>query len=325
MSTIARVATVCQNGAFRQSVEENRDYVLDLLNRTLSVSPDLVCLPETFATVSLPGDKELFAEPVPGPTTDAVALVAKEHRCYVICPIVTKRAGRMWNSAVIIGRDGSIEGIYDKRQPVTTSRDYTIVENGVTPGPLPTPVFDLDFGRIGVQICFDAGFPESWQDLADAEARLVFWPSAYNGGFPLRAYAWIHHFYVVTSVRTDSSRIIDPLGRELCRTDQRLEATFCDINLDYIVSHWDFNHNVPERIRAVYGDKIIVRSDRDSAHFLVEPTDPSITVAELKKEFGFESTAEYHARHRLAYAELREGRSALPQNAAHGDRPQHSR
>ena len=167
---------------------------------------------------------------MPGPTTDAVARRAREHGCYVICPIKTVRQGVYWNSAVVIDRTGEILGIYDKVHPVTTSSDYTVFEGGIAPGPVDPPVFDLDFGRIGIQICFDAGFPETWQALADKGAQIVFWPSAYNGGFPLQVYAYLHHYYVISSVRTDKSRIIDPLGGILAETDDVTSVIYRDIN-----------------------------------------------------------------------------------------------
>ena len=324
MSRIARVATVCQNGRFFGSPAENRKYVLGLLDDALSVKPDIVCLPETFTTVSVPDGTSLHAETVPGPTTDAVSEIARANSCYVVCPIVTKRGRDTFNSAVIIGRNGAVVGTYDKRQPVTTSPDYTVLENGTTPGAAPSPVFDLDFGRIGAQICFDAGFPESWEEIADAGARLVFWPSAYNGGFPLRVNAWQHHVYVVSSVRRDKSAVIDPLARVRAVTDERVSWIYADINLDFAVCHWDFNYSVPDRIVAAYGDRVSISSDRDSARFLVEPRDPSVTIARLQAEFGFETAHMYLDRHRTAYAAIAEGRTAPAQNALHATRPQYA-
>jgi predicted amidohydrolase len=325
MSTRARIATVCQGRHFYPSVEKNRAYVLSLLDLALIQKPDLVCLPETFTTVSLP-DRPIaeLAEPVPGPTTDAAARRAREHGCYVICPIKTAREGAYWNSAVIIDRAGEILDIYDKVHPVTTSSDYTVFEGGMAPG-REACVFDLDFGRVGIQICFDAGFPETWQALADRGARLVFWPSAYNGGFPLQVYAYLHHYYVVSAVRTDRSRIIDPCGAILVETDDLSSVIWRDINLDYAVCHYDFNHPIPDRIMSAYPGRVEIRSHRDDAHFMVEPTDDTLTIAQLQAEFGFESTFQYHQRHREAFGRIYQGHSLVSQQAGHGDRPQYSK
>ncbi|MCD6465021.1 carbon-nitrogen hydrolase family protein [Candidatus Bathyarchaeota archaeon] len=320
----ARIATICQAGRIHHSVEENRNYVMKLLDLALSQKPDLVCLPEAFTTAGVNKPKEEIAEPVPGPTTSMVAKKAREHNCYIICPIITKRDGKIWNSAVIIDREGEVLGIYDKVHPVTSSSDYTVFENGVTPGK-EAPVFDLDFGRIGIQICFDIGFPETWQKLADRGAKIVFWPSAYNGGFPLQAYAYLHHYYVVSSVRADKSRIIDPLGRILAETDFLLNVIYRDINPDFVVAHYDFNHGIPDEIMKAYPGRVKIVSSRDAAHFLVEPIDDALTTEQLMREFGFESTFQYHERHRIAYRWILQGKRPPPQKAAHGERAQYSK
>jgi predicted amidohydrolase len=324
--TRARIATICRAAHYYPTVAQNRAHVLQLLDLALQQAPDLVCLPETFTTVSVPVQNIIkAAETVPGPTTKAVARRAREHGCYVICPIKNVREGTLWNSAVLIDRHGEIVGLYDKAQPVTSSFDYTVFESGVQPGAADVPVFDLDFGRIGIQICFDAGFPETWQRLSDKGAQVVFWPSAYNGGFPLQVYAYLHHYYVVSSVRTDSARIVDPLGQVLHRTDERHNVIYRDINLDYCVCHYDFNHSIPDQIMAACGSGVEIRSDRDSGHFLVEPRDDALTIVQLQAMFGFEPTRQYHQRHRDAYAQMHDGSPARRQQAAHGDRPMHAK
>jgi len=321
----ARIATICQTGLSSNSVEGNRNGILRQLDLIARHKPDLICLPETFTTVSVETEsKGELAEKVPGPTTDAVAQKAKANKCYIICPITTKRNSRIWNSALVIDRSGDILGIYDKVHPVTTSSDYTILEDGVTPGG-DAPIFDLDFGRIGIQICFDLGFPESWERLAQKGAKMVVWPSAYNGGFPLQVYAYLHHYYVVSSVRSDRSKIINPCGRILAETDPHMNYIIRDINLDYIVSHYDFNYSVPDQILKAYPGRVKIWSYFDDAHFIVEPIDDALTAQQLQKEFGFESTFQYHQRHREAYSSILQSRPPPVQRAAHGDRPQYSK
>jgi predicted amidohydrolase len=311
---------------FFPSIERNREYVLGLLDLALTQQPDLVCLPETFPTVSVAETAlDALTEPVPGPTVEAAARRARKHGCYVICPIKTRRDGSYLNSAVVLGRDGEILGIYDKVHPVTTSSDYTVFEGGLGPGPVDPPVFDLDFGRIGIQICFDAGFPETWQRLAAKGAQIVFWPSAYNGGFPLQVYAYLHHYYVISSVRTDKSRFVDPLGSILDETNDLTSVICREINTDYAVCHYDFNHAIPDSIMAAYPGRVQIRTDRDSAHFMIEPTADGPTIEQLQAEFGFESTFVYHQRHRDAFAQIHQGQAPTPQNAAHSVRSQYSK
>jgi beta-ureidopropionase len=323
----ARIATVCQAGLVRGTIAESSSLMMDLLDKVVEQKPDLVCLPENFATAGMgrysAAEK---AEALHGSTIEAAALRAKKHHCHIVCPSITRREGKVYNSAVLIDRSGSITGIYDKACPVTTSADYTELEDGVTPGPVDIPVFDLDFGRVAVQICFDIGFPENWELLRKKGAQLVLWPSAYDGGTPLWSYAYLHHFYVVSSVRSGQSRIVDPCGAVLLETQKDTPFIFRDINLDYVVSHLDFNFSISDKIKAKYGDRVDVRMPNlGSGHFLVEPLDPAITVLSLQEEFGFESTWEYHDRNRAAYAEIRAGRKAVPQKARHGVRPQYGK
>jgi predicted amidohydrolase len=323
--TIARIVTTCQNGEGHSTVEGNRDYMLSLFDRALKQKPDLVCFPEAFTGAGIPDKaRAQVAEPVPGPTTDAFARRAKAHRCYVICPIRTAREGKQWNSAVVLDRSGQILGIYDKVHPVTTSPDYTVFEDGIFPGGEP-PVFDLDFGRVGIQICFDAGFPETWAALARKGAKAIFWPSAYHGGFPLQAHSYLHHYYVITSVRTEQSRIIDPCGRVVAETDSQVNFVVRDLNLDFVVAHYDFNYAIPDRLLDAYPGRVRITSYVEDGHFLVEPTDPALTTAQLQAEWGFESTFQYHDRHRDAYSALYAGQTPPAQTAAHGKREQYAK
>lgn len=326
-SSLARIITTCQNRHGSPTVEGNRENMLALFDRALKQEPDLVCFPEGFIGH---GNNVWKPEPVPGPTTDAFARRAKAHRCYVICPIPTARDGHDWNSAVVIDRAGDVLGVYDKAHPVTTSPDYTrfetgpLAKQGLFPGGGP-PVFDLDFGRIGIQICFDAGFPESWEALARKGAKAVFWPSAYDGGFVVQTYASLHNYHVITSVNLSHSRMIDPCGRVVAQTDDRVNLVARDLNLDFVVSHYDFNWGVPDRIMDAYPGRVKITSYWEDARFIVEPTDPTLTTEQLRKEFGFEPSSRYHQRHREAHAALRAGKTPTPQTAAHGNRGQYSK
>ncbi|RLF00625.1 MAG: hypothetical protein DRJ57_00595 [Thermoprotei archaeon] len=308
----ARIATVCFASRSFGTVEENRNYALKLVDYALHFKPDIVCLPEAFTTFNVKGPIHELAEPVPGPTTKLFSKKAREGGCYIICPLMTRRDGKTWNSAIIIGRDGDIVGIYDKVHPVTSTPDYTEFEGGGTPGK-DYPVFNLDFGRVGIQICFDICFPEGWSELAKRGAKAVFWVSAYDGGFPLQAYACINKYYVISSVRANKSRIIDPCGRVVAETDWFVNVVYYDVNLDNVVCHYDFNYSIPDMILTKYGGRVRVKSYANEGDnvFTVEPLDESIGIEELKREFGFESLHEYVERHKRAYEFIHRGENRL--------------
>jgi len=323
-NTRARIATICQSGAHYPTIEQNRNEVLRRVEIALKHKPDLVCLPEAFINPGVEGEIADLAERIPGPTSQIVSKLAEQNRCYIICPLWNSRDSKYRNSAILFDRKGDILGIYDKMHPVTTSPDYTQVENGITPGDS-VPVFDLDFGRIGIQICFDIQFSEGWAAIAEQGAKAIIWASAYNGGFPLQAYAWLHHTYIISAVNTEKARIIDPCGTILAETDYQTNVLVRDINLDYAVCHYDFNYDIPDRIQNAHAGKVEIRPHWDAGHFLVEPIDPELTIAQLKEEFGFLTTQEYNHHHDIAYTALRTGNTPPVQQTAHGNRPMYQK
>ena len=325
MNTRARIATICQSGNTHASVRENNLEMFSRLDLALKQKPDLVCMPESFGAGAVPRESIAeVVESIPGPTTDLAGKYARKSSCYILCPIFSVRDGHYWNSVVVLDRTGNICGIYDKAHPVTSTSDYTQFEQGITPGSQ-VPVFDLDFGRIGIQICFDIHFPESWAELARQGAKIVFWPSAYNGGFPLQVYAAYHHYYLVSSVCAEKSRIIDPCGAILAETDYQTNLIFRDINLDFAVYHYDFNYSIPDQILSKYPGQVDIRTHWDAGQFLVEPVDPGLTIEQIQRELGVISIQEYTQRHEVAYPAVRAGKTPVPQQAAHGERPMYQK
>ncbi|MDQ3702623.1 MAG: carbon-nitrogen hydrolase family protein [Chloroflexota bacterium] len=194
----------------------NRETALALLDDAAAFRPDLVCLPEAVQLIGVPREaRPALAEPVPGPLVDALAERARRYRTYIVAGMGERREGQWYNTALLIDRQGHLAGRYDKVCPT----DYEL-RDGVVPGHA-LPVFETDFGRVAIQVCYDIGWPANWDALGSAGAELVVWPSAYDGGFPLQAYAWRHRYYVVSSVWTHFGRIVDITGRVLASTTRQ--------------------------------------------------------------------------------------------------------
>ena len=156
---------------------------------------DIACLPEEFSGTT--------AETIPGPTTNAVAELARKYHMYVVCPIREQAAdGQQYNTAVLLDRTGKVQGRY-RKVFVFWGEGLNVSRDGV-------PVFDTDFGRIAMLTCFDANFDEVWQEAERKGAEIVFWPSAYGGGMPLNGYAMIHNYNVVA---VGCGNIIDIFGK----------------------------------------------------------------------------------------------------------------
>jgi len=115
------------------------------------------------------------------------------------------------------------------------------IRKKVEPGSV-APVYQADFGRLGMAICFDANFPEVWKNLAAQGAKLVVWPSAYSAGTTLQAHALIHHFYIVTSTWTRDCIVYDITGEEMLYQKSRdINVTHVTLDLDRGIYHQNFN------------------------------------------------------------------------------------
>ncbi|HTK95189.1 MAG TPA: carbon-nitrogen hydrolase [Terriglobales bacterium] len=141
----------------------------------------VVCLPELFRTQYFcqREDAGLFdlAEPIPGPTTEALAAVAKASKVVVIVSVFEKRArGVYHNTAVVIDADGTTKGIYRKMHipddPLYYEKFY------FTPGDLGFKAFDTAAGKIGTLVCWDQWYPEGARLTALQGAHVLFYPTA---------------------------------------------------------------------------------------------------------------------------------------------------
>ncbi len=141
----------------------------------------IVCLPELFRSryFCQAEDARLFslAEPIPGPTTDALCHSALERGVAIIGSVFERRAaGLFHNTAVVIDADGSLVGCYRNMHipddPLFYEKFY------FTPGDLGFKSFATRFARIGVLVCWDQWFPEGARLTAMSGAEILFYPTA---------------------------------------------------------------------------------------------------------------------------------------------------
>jgi N-carbamoylputrescine amidase len=161
--------------------DENVRKAVDRVREAGGQGARVVCLPELFRTPYFcqKEDAALFdlAEPVPGPTTDALARAAREAGVVVIAPVFERRApGLYHNSAAVIDATGEMAGLYRKMHipddPLFYEKFY------FTPGDLGFQAFDTKAGRVGTLICWDQWYPEGARLTALKGASVLFYPTA---------------------------------------------------------------------------------------------------------------------------------------------------
>src|SRR6185295_17716888 len=141
-----------------EELEAFIDRMADQSKKTYARGLDLVVLPEVAVTGDR-GSSKTAALPFEGMVKDRFVRKAREHHCYIVVPmflVEDEGTKRYFNVSILIGRNGEVMGTYRKLHlAVPTGSDS--MEGGVTPGK-DVPVFQTDFGKLGMQICFDMNF-----------------------------------------------------------------------------------------------------------------------------------------------------------------------
>jgi predicted amidohydrolase len=268
--------------------DENVQRASEILEAAVRYQPDLVLLPETFAMAGMPSfEVRKAAEESGGPTAQMLSAMARKGRMNLVAGHMVREGERVFNRALVFARDGKLVGSYDKMHPVGNE-----ALAGVTPGAGPG-TFDLDFGRIGVSICFDINWPVIWKEMAGRRIDLACWLSAYDGGFPLRSYAWQHQYPIVSSVCSYHARLYDITGEETTLTSRWQRVGFVELNLDRALFHTDNQMHALIAIQAKYGARIRLRTFTEEHLFTLESLDPELGLSDVIAEFQLEKYRDY--------------------------------
>lgn len=177
-----------------ENKEQNIEKILSKIDEAGKDNPDFIVFDELSTTPYFPIDRNLkyfdWAEPVPGPTTDAVAEKAEKYGCCILVSLFEKGPldGIYYNSVVVIGPDGKI--IEGELPRGGTRRTYSKVHLAEIESPTlkvderfffksgeGIPVFRTPKSVIGVLICFERRVPEAWRTLALQGAEIAFLPA----------------------------------------------------------------------------------------------------------------------------------------------------
>lgn len=219
------VASVNLRPDKQKSREENVRRFIETIQRNVPANADLIVLPEGITVVGLYKPYAEVAEPVPGPTVEMLGEVAKARRSYVVAGLYEREGSAIYNTSVLIGRNGELVGKYRK---VYLPREE--VERGLTPG-LGYPVFPTDFGKVGMMICYDVFFSDPARALATQGADLIAMPIWGGDESLAKARAIENGIYLVASGYDHPTYIMHPNGERLSEARQRGEVAVAEIDL----------------------------------------------------------------------------------------------
>lgn len=279
---IVRVVTVTQAELQRESTDLFEE-TMARLDQAASFKPDIACLPELFPNRP--------PEPVPGPVTERLGAWARERSSYVIFGMKTKTGGKVYNSAVLIDRQGQVRGQYSKIHPTEGE-----LADGTTPGHVDPPIFETDFGLIGVQICFDINWWDKWKNLKQQGAKIVFFPSAFPAARQLSALALMNQYYVVSSAMRGSSKIYDISGEVIASSGNYQPWAGAALPIGKRLFEIDFHIKKIREIQQKYGSKVEVAWFHDDDWWTLASLDPDLTVEDIVSEFGLTPLSDYRVR-----------------------------
>ena len=256
--------------------EENLAKAIERTREAARQGAQIVCLQELFRSQYFCREENpaLFdlAEPIPGPSTEALAKVAQELKVAIVASLFERRAAGLYhNTAAILDADGAMLGIYRKMHipddPLYYEKFY------FTPGDTGFLNFDTRYGRIGALVCWDQWYPESARLSSLGGASVLFYPTAIGwhpaekeeyGAAQLdawrtiqRAHAIANGIYVVAVNRVGfegtpgqglefwgSSFVADPFGQVLAQASADHEEVLvveCDPRrIEEVRRNWPF-------------------------------------------------------------------------------------
>ncbi len=254
---LVQVANAKSEGSVKEIIQAMLEKTLPFVEKAGKAGVQMLCLQEVFNTPYFcPAQTPNWydaAEAVPGPTTHLLAEYAKKYSMVIVVPVYERAmAGVYYNTAAVIDADGKVLGKYRKNHIPQTAGFWE--KYYFKPGNLGYPVFQTQYGVVGVYICYDRHFPEGARLLGLAGAEVVFNPSATVAG--LSQYLWkleqpahavANGYYVgaINRVGTEApwnigkfyghSYFVDPRGKFLVEaSEDKDELVTADMDFDLI-------------------------------------------------------------------------------------------
>ena len=241
--------------------EKNINQLAKLMEATLDYQPeneakiDMISVGEMFTSPYETARFPEYAEPEGGESWQACSDLAKKHRVYLVAGSIPEKddAGNVYNTAYVFDRDGSQIAKHRKVHLFDIDVEggqYFKESDTLTAGDQCT-VFDTEFGKMGICICFDIRFPELCMKMVLEGAKVIFVPASFN--MTTGPAHWRNTFiqravdnqcYMVgTSDARDPdfsyvawghSIVTDPWGKVISELDDQPGCAVSEIDLDYV-------------------------------------------------------------------------------------------
>ena len=224
------------------------------LEKIKDEKPDFVILPEMFCCPYQTQNFPVYAEEEGGPVWQQLSEYAKQYGIYLIGGSMPEKdaEGKVYNTSYIFDRQGKQIGKHRKVHlfDIDVTGGQTFKESDTLTAGDHDTVFDTEFGRMGVMLCFDIRFPELARMMVNDGAKAIFVPAAFNmttgpahWELSFRTRALDNQIYMTgcAPMRDESagyiswghSIVTDPWGRVVDMLDEKEGILICEVDLDY--------------------------------------------------------------------------------------------
>lgn len=263
---------------------------------------DLAILPEGAITGEAGDDALAHSVSFEGEVKDTFTRKAREHSCYIVVPayfLDSKEKKLCSNAAILVGRKGEVLGTYRKVHLVVSLERGTM-ESGATPGDA-LPVFDCDFGKLGIQICYDMEFDDGWVELARRGAELIAWPTQSPQTSQPAFRARAQRCHIVSSTWRHNASVFEPTGKIVAQIRPPQSILVHELDLSYALLPWSAKLRNGEALRSVYRDKVGFHYYEDEDCGIFWANDPKMTIGEMVRSIGVLELEEERTRVRQFY------------------------
>jgi len=271
---------------------------------------DLAVLPEC-AVTGEPGKSGLISFKIEE-VLEVMGAAARRNHTYVIVPMTLEedRKRRIYtNSNVLLDRDGKEVGNYRKVH-LAGLMGEDVLEGGLMPGK-GFPVFNCDFGKLGIQVCFDMAYDDGWETLARKGAEIVAWPSQWPATVEPRCRAQRYNYYIVSSTWRNNASIFDPTGNIIAQTTEPSSVLVEQIDLTYALIDWQPKLKNGKAFDEKYCEAAGYRYRESEDRGIFWSNDPKTPIMQMVRELELELHADCLERTRQLQDRIRGGPPSL--------------
>lgn len=286
---------------------QNMVYWNEKIDQALYHEPDLIVLPEVSDKFQDHSIKDYVGYITSGGGIfPLLSEIAKNNNVNIVYPCVrVVEEGSDFpyrNSSVFIDRNGNVSYVYDKNYVMVEEKRLGVAYSDVAQTYIHENI-NMAFG-----LCFDLNFDDLLKKYKEQEPELFIFSSMYHGGLKQDFWAYNLRTYMVSAIKGNTSRILDPFGRAIAHTSNYSDFAHGEINVDCAIVHLDHNWTKIKEAQRKYKKGLEVYDPGNFGTVLMTAESDDFSIDDVLNEFeiiDYDSYLSQSSLHRQMFLENR--------------------